>query len=136
MKLANLMTAAAFVLVSSTALAGYTQPAPVDVDIDAMMAQGDMFTARGAEEPNVFIGCGVRNIDDGAGGIFNYGFCQAEDAEGDHVLCTTFNSALVDAIASTSDYAFLTFYWVDDGSGNLECNYVGSSTQSFYLPKK
>jgi len=136
MQASKILTIAALTLMSSIALAGLVQPAPVDVDLVNQAALGDMYTARTADEDNVFIGCGVRNIDDGAGGILNYGFCQAEDAEGDHVFCSTYNSALVDAIASTSDYAFLTFRWADDGAGNLECTYVGSSTQSFYLPKK
>ena len=33
-----------------------------------------------------------------------------------------------------SSYGFVTFSWDDDGAGNLTCNRVGFSTQSFYLP--
>lgn len=135
MKFAGLLTATAFVLISSTVLAGFVRPVPVEVDLDAMTALGDMYTARTADEENVYIGCGVRYFNLG-GGLFAWGFCQAEDAEGDRVTCYTQDELLLDRLRSTSDYSFLTFSWQDDGSGGAECVRVGFSTQSFYLPKK
>ena len=75
-----------------------------------------------------------RTFDDGMGGSFVFGFCQAEDAEGNNITCFTDNPVLIDAMRSTSDFAFITFNWRDDGLGGAECIRVGHSTQSFYLP--
>lgn len=135
MSVRRILTFVAMTLISSAVVAGYVQPVPVDVDLDAEYALGDMFTARTDEGANVFIGCGVRYVDLG-GGLFAWGFCQAEDADGDKILCYTQNEALLDRVRSTSDYSFITFSWTDDGNGGAECVRVGFSTQSFYLPKK
>ena len=123
-------------LVSATAFAGFTQPADVDVDLVNMFAQGDMVTARTSAADNVFIGCGSRKIEDGAGGLFEFGFCQAEDADTESVTCFTTNADLLDAMDSTSDMSYITFSWNDDGQGNLTCSRIGFSTQSFYLGKE
>lgn len=111
--------------------AGFTQPAPVIVDLDAGFAQGDLISARDDKDADVFIGCGTRAF---AGG-FEFGFCQAEDAEGDQVVCNIDDPVLIDAAQSTASASFVTFSWADDGFGNLICNRVGTSTQSFYLDK-
>jgi hypothetical protein len=120
---------------STAALAGFTQPAIVEVDLDAQTAVGDIISARDAKSDNVFIGCGTRNFDDGAGGVFNFAFCQAEDAAGDHVVCNTDNPELVRTIREINDSSFITFGWSDDGAGNLTCTSMGFSTQSFYQDK-
>ncbi|GGB79083.1 MULTISPECIES: hypothetical protein [Henriciella] len=113
------------------ASAGQTQPAPVQVDLDNFFAQGDLISARDDKDGDVFIGCGTRSF---AGG-FEFGFCQAEDADGDRILCNIDDPVLIDAAQSTSDTSFVTFSWADDGFGNMICNRVGTSTQSFYLDK-
>jgi len=131
MKPRNVLIFAILVLVSSVAAAGFTQPQVVDVDLDNMTAIGDMHTARLADNEVELIGCGIRVFDDGLGGEFSFGFCQATDADEEQVLCTTFSQYLVDAIATSSDFSFVTFSWDE----NDECRRVGFSTQSFYLPK-
>lgn len=120
---------------ATAAFAGATQPAIVDVDLNAQVATGDIISARDAKADNVFIGCGTRNFDDGAGGVFNFAFCQAEDAAGDHVACSTTNPELVRTIREINDTSFITFGWSDDGAGNLTCTSMGFSTQSFYQDK-
>ena len=45
------------------------------------------------------------------------------------------STALLDGIQSIADNSFITFSWTDDGTGALTCTRIGSSTQSFYLPK-
>lgn len=122
-------------LLASAAIAGQTQPAPVDVDLAMGFAQGDMLTARDDDDDDVFIGCGVREFDDGAGGAFSFGFCQAEDAAAEAVLCFTTNTDLLDAIRASSDRSFITFSFVDDGAGGFNCTRIGFSNQSFYLEK-
>ncbi len=131
MKLKITLLGAALTLLAGVALAGATQSVPVDVDLDARFAFGDMVTARTGKGKDVFIGCGTRvNADP----MFTFGFCQARDVEGDLINCFTQNPVLLDAMAATSAYAFITFAWQDDGDGGAECTRVGFSTQSFYLP--
>lgn len=117
-------------LFSSLAFSGLTQPAPVNVDLDNLFADGDQWTARTDDDNDVFIGCGIRKFDNGLGGATAFGFCQAEDDEGERAFCNTFNAELLDAMASTSAFAYLTFSYNEDG----ECTRIGNSTQSFYLP--
>ncbi|NWG70666.1 MAG: hypothetical protein HXY23_03525 [Parvularculaceae bacterium] len=125
--------AAAVAALAASAYAGFAQPAPVDVDLTAGLAQGDQLTARIDADPDVFIGCGSRTIRTGGGTLVRTGFCQAKDAADEAVLCFTQDADLLDAIRALSDFAFITFSFVDDGAGGFECRRVGSSTQSFYL---
>ncbi len=127
------MAGAAALVLGATAYAGFAQPAPVQVDLTAGLAQGDQKTARLDADPDVFIGCGTRTIRTGGGTIVRTGFCQAEDADGEQVTCFTQDDELLDAMQALSDFAFITFSFVDDGAGGFECRRVGSSTQSFYL---
>ncbi len=134
MKARFLLATVVLTMITGVAVAGLTQPAPVDVDLDNMIAIGDQYTARITKDDTQFIGCGSRTFDDGMGNSFVFGFCQAEDADGDNVTCFTQNPVLIEAMRSTSDFAFITFNWRDDGFGGAECIRVGHSTQSFYLP--
>jgi hypothetical protein len=130
----NLIFAAALALVWGSAYAGLAQPAIVTIDMDNQLAQGDQLAARTAKDDTSFIGCGTRHFDDGMGNSFRFGFCQAGDADGNAVTCFTQNPNLLDEMRANSSNAFITFSWDDDGAGNLTCNRVGFSTQSFYLP--
>jgi len=122
-------------LMSGTAYAGQAAPVTVDVDLDINFANGDMITAFSDKDDDVFIGCGTRNFDDGAGGIFARAFCQAEDADGDRAVCFTTNPELVASVRAINYNSYVQFAWNDDGSGNLECYHMGFSTQSFYQDK-
>lgn len=127
-----LITAAGAVAFSGVAIAGSVQPFPVDVDLTTNNANGDMVTARYSANDTEFIGCGIRKFDDGAGGATAFGFCQAEDADGERGFCNTDNEDLLDAISSSADFSFVTFSWDEDG----RCTRIGFSNQSFYLPKR
>ena len=121
---------------TSTVWAGRYLPVPVEVDFDERVASGDMLTAANDNQnKDVFIGCGTRNIDDGVGGIFSFAFCQAQDAEGDVVTCSTQNPALVEAVRAISDFSFIIFRWSVDELENVTCRSIGVSTQSWYLDK-
>ena len=109
----------------------WCMPAPVDVDLTTRFAGGDMVTARYSKFDNEFIGCGIRKISDGAGGIFSFGFCQAEDREEERVFCNTDDAGLLDAISSSAGFSYVTFSWNEDN----QCTRIGFSNQSFYLPK-
>ena len=125
-------------LFSVTIYAGFAQPAPVMIEYyeGGGAAQGDMISARNSANEFEFIGCGIRATDDGAGGVFDWGFCQASLEETVTVTCFVYdNPELMEGINILSDSSYITFGWDDDGEGNLTCNRVGSSTQSFYLEK-
>jgi len=137
MRSKSLFVLAAAMMVSVSGYAGFTQPAPVMIEIDGLngFAAGDMVSARNSANDFEFIGCGMRAFDDGAGGAFHTGFCQASLEEGVTYTCFTDNKALLDGIQMIADSSFVTFSWEDDGAGNLTCTRIGSSTQSFYLSK-
>jgi hypothetical protein len=135
MKIRYLLSVTVLTLLAGAAFAGLAQPAPVTVDLVNMFANGDQLTARTSANDTEFIGCGTRNIDDGTGNPFRFGFCQASDADGDEITCFTERDSLLDEMRANTDYAFITFGWQDDGFGGAECIRVGFSTQSFYLPE-
>ena len=116
--------------------AGQVQPSAVDVQLDNFFASGDLVSARTAKNDDVFIGCGTRNVEADGVSIFNWAFCQAADEEGDSVTCLTYNPELVQTVREINDSSYVTFSWSDDGAGNLTCNRMGFSTQSFYLGKE
>lgn len=127
------VVAAALLLFSAIAAAGYLQPAPVVVTIEgdgSGQALGDMITARFAPDDVTYIGCGTRSGDDGVGGTTRFGFCQARDAAGVQFTCFTEHTGLLDSMQATADFSFITFSWDADG----QCTAVGFSTQSFYIP--
>lgn len=130
--IAGILLLAAF---STLAIAGYTQPAPVSVTLNpdgSGHATGDMVSARYSDNDIENIGCGTRIYDDGAGGSWYYGFCQARDASGVQSFCATERADLLDIMKATSDYSFITYTWNSAG----ECTHIGFSTQSFYIPEK
>jgi len=134
MKLSKTLAAASAIatILSGAAIAGKVQPAPVVVDLANNTAGGDMISARDAANENEFIGCGVRKFDDGAGGAWAYGFCQAEDAKGNRAFCSTDNEDLLDAIEASADFGYVTFNW---NPKTETCTRIGFSNQSLYVPK-
>lgn len=138
MQVKNILILLALSFLSLSAFAGLHQPAPVEIVLEAGggYAAGDMNTARFSDNDNEFIGCGTRTFDDGVGGVYSWGFCQAALEEEGTVTCFVYdNPALLEGINIISDSSYVTFSWSDDGEGNLTCTRVGASTQSFYLTK-
>lgn len=135
MKTTTITAALVFALFSMLAIAGITQPAPVTVTLNvdgSGSATGDMTTARHSDNDVEFIGCGVRVYDDGAGGSFQWGFCQVGDSADNRGFCSTMRTDLLEIMKATSDYSYITFSWNTAG----ECDHIGFSTQSFYIPEK
>ena len=135
MKLKQWIAVGVLALGSSVALAGLVSDVPVTVTLNADgsgNANGNMVTARFSSNDVEFIGCGVRRIDDGAGGVFLFAFCQAADAANVQGFCSTENPNLIASIGDQDDFSFITFSWNAAG----ECRSIGNSTQSFYIPKK
>lgn len=132
-----LVTLLGATLFSSQAFAGFTQPAPVTIDLENFFASGDQVTARTMKKDKLtYIGCGTRNTEDGAGGLFSWAFCQARDADEQQITCFTFNPDLVKTVNAINDTSFITFSWTEEEDGSLTCNRMGFSTQSFYLGRE
>lgn len=119
---------------SMSTLAGSSIDSPVEIDMEAKSALGNMKTARFSSNEFEQIGCGTRTI--GAtetDPAFSWGFCQAQVAEGESVICFAYdNPELVDQMKSLASFSFITFRWDDEGN----CTYIGTSTQSQYIPSK
>ena len=135
MKLKQWIAVGVLALGSSATLAGLVSDVPVTVTLNADgsgNANGSMVTARFSKNDVEFIGCGVRRIDDGAGGVVLFAFCQAADAANVQGFCSTENPNLIASIGDQDDFSFITFSWNAAG----ECRSMGNSTQSFYIPRK
>ena len=134
-KLKQWIAVGVLALGSSATLAGLVSDVPVTVTLNADgsgNANGSMVTARFSKNDVEFIGCGVRRIDDGAGGVVLFAFCQAADAANVQGFCSTENPNLIASIGDQDDFSFITFSWNAAG----ECRSIGNSTQSFYIPRK
>lgn len=134
MRMKRLMAIGVLVLGSSAAMAGLVNEFPVTVNLNpdgSGSAAGSITTARFSKDLVQYIGCGIRRFDDGAGGVFVFGFCQASTATEVVGFCDSENPALLASIGDQDDFSFITFGW--DAAG--ECTSIGNSTQSFYLPK-
>lgn len=129
---------ASLALMASAALAGFIQPAPVDVDFTTNNAMGDQVTARYAKNNIDYIGCGMRKTLTPAGTYLYFGFCQARDAANEQIMCFTQDAGLIDAISSSADFGFITFSWTPPATPDdtAECRRIGFSNQSFYMPSK
>src|SRR5262245_37343530 len=97
---------------AAVALAGYAQPAHVTLgqnDDGTFFANGDLVTARYADNKVEGIGCGSTIWTDGEGGFVRFGFCQATNANDEYVVCETEDPALVEQIRAISDSSFIGF---------------------------
>jgi hypothetical protein len=133
MKSRRIIATAILGLFSGIVVAGSVIDFPVEVALNpdgSGSAAGNMTTARFSDNDVEYIGCGTRNVDLGADGIFQFGFCQAGNAAADEAFCSTENPDLVAALRSISAYSFVSFSFNDLG----ECTRIGLSTQSFYIP--
>jgi len=148
MEIRIILITTALMLASPLAFAGYAQPQPVLVTVNAdgsVSASGDMLTARTSKakipdpvtgknyEPEL-IGCVAYNLGpsvSGTGAVYSYGFCQATNTEGVQAICFTEDADLLDVLKIVSDRSYLSFHWDADGN----CTYIRASTQSFYLDK-
>jgi len=133
MNIKKLSIVAVLALLPSLAFAGLTRNVPVESNLNpdgSGGGAGNMTTARFSNNTIEYIGCGTRNFDFGDGNLFTFGFCQAGDSAGTEVFCSTENPAIVESIRAISDFSFITFRFNTNGN----CEAVGFSTQSFYIP--
>jgi hypothetical protein len=135
MRMNQVVLVAVLILGSSAAMAGLVQPSPVSVTRfgdGGGRATGDMVTARFSKDSVAFLGCGVRRIYTIDGSFAVFGFCEATTSSGVIGSCFSEDSALIESLASISDYSFITFTWNAAGF----CTSIGNSTQSVYIPDK
>ena len=129
---------AASTLLAGAAYAGLSQPAPVEVGLEDGFGfgRGDQLSARASKNDVEYIGCGIRTSQDGAGGTYQWGFCQAADSAGVQYTCFTEDVGLLDAMKSINSSSYITFSFTEVAPEEYDCLYIGSSTQSFYLDGK
>lgn len=129
MKLKQVLFGAILALVGGVAAAGTYRPTPLMIDLTNRVALGDMYSARLSDNPNAYIGCGLRSPAPGV----TFGFCQAQLTAADDqvVQCFTEDPAFLATIGAMDDFSYISFRWDVDGN----CTNVGNSTQSFYLPE-
>jgi hypothetical protein len=85
MQIKKLLVIMALTIMSITAYAGFTQPAPVtitDHGDGSFSASGDMWTARSSKSDVTSIGCGTKKFS----GDYSTGFCQAADEDDQYVV--------------------------------------------------
>jgi len=129
----KLVAIAVLASISSIAMAGLAKTVPVTVTVNADgsgNASGNMASARASGNDVEYIGCGVRKFVNPTGGVNTYGFCQASDAAGVTVSCSTNNAELLDAVENVADFSYVSFSYDAEG----QCQFIGVSTQSFYIP--
>ena len=127
------MLVAGTMLVSSMVFAGASgvgdDQFDVEINFEEQFARGLMPTVRFSEDPEAFIGCGVRHtLVDGV--IESWAWCQASKSPEIQIICHSFNAELIDKIASLNHYSFVVFGWDDD----FICDHFGFSTQSGQIP--
>jgi hypothetical protein len=135
MRMKQLVPIGVLILSSSAAMAGLVQLTPVTVTLNpdgSGSANGSMASARFSKNAIEFLGCGVRRIENSAGVVLAFGFCQAMTADNVNGFCETENLELIESIGDIDDFSFITFAWNADGV----CRSIGASTQSFYIPDK
>lgn len=124
------MFALVVAFVAQVSFAGTVVEVPVTIDMEAMIASGNMKTARFSANELEQIGCGTRSNDFGES-VYEWVFCQASVDEATNAFCTTDNPELVKQVRNINDYSFVTFLWDEEG----RCRYLGFSTQSQYIPQ-
>ena len=127
MKTFQLLLPAAILLLSSYVYAGAFKIAPVDIDFDKQWAQGNLIAARFSDNEEERIGCAV-----GYGEKGQYAYCEASLGTGKDAICTTFDPAMIDTIASINTFSFVYFQWDKDGL----CTHVTVATRSIHIPSK
>ncbi len=140
MKSLKFLFLAVSLIVAVNASGGYTQPAPVEITIDPdnnwFYAQGDMGTARWADNDVENIGYGIKKFSG-----YEWGFCQATDANDYRVVCFTEDAEMLEALSVENDTSFIQFNWdpdIDPDTGEPiyesgTCTRIGVSSQSFYI---
>jgi hypothetical protein len=126
MKLFQLLLATALLLVCTHGFAGAFNPAPVAIDLDGQVAEGNLIAARFSANEAERIGCAAGY------GNGHYAYCEASLGDGIDAFCITHDPVMIDTIASINTFSYVYFQWDDEGI----CTHVTVATRSIHIPEK
>lgn len=112
--------------VATWAAAGATYTVNVAVDPATRMASGTFLTARKSASNQEAIQCNVRGFSSGSSSVE----CWAKDPEGDYLICSSSNEAMVKAAAAVVSYGYMWFQANAAGT----CTTISMSSGSRHLP--
>ncbi|MGO4259706.1 hypothetical protein [Lysobacter sp. TAB13] len=122
-----MVAAAAMIAATGLAQAGEKSNVPVSISTNpqgqAVRAFGMLASARASAGVNQTIGCASS-----ATGTTVVAACEARNAAGTYVQCTTYNAALVAVAQSVSADSYVDFSF--DGSGNCTSLYVSNGSSN------
>jgi hypothetical protein len=130
MQLTKMIVALVAAFASAVVLAGAAETSSVAVTVNpdgSGSASGIMSAARTSSNDFELIGCGIKGFKSGSP---DFGFCQAQDADENYVVCFAYKGNLMSTINAIADYSYIRF----DFDKNGECTRLDFSTQSQYLP--
>lgn len=112
--------------VATWATAGASYYANVAVDPATRMASGTFLTARRSAGNQEAIQCNVRGFSSGSSSVE----CWARDPDGDYMICSSSNEAIVKAAAAVVSYGYMWFQANAAGT----CTTLSVSSGSRHLP--
>jgi len=119
---------ASLLAVPAVAQAGYKAKFPVYIDLTNHFAEGAMGSARNSLDTAQQLSCAVSTYY----GVSS-GFCYAQDAQGQNVICWFDEPAYVETLHALSSDSFIHFEWSPTDN---HCTWISTQTGSWAEPKK
>ena len=113
-------------VVPVAALAGFSAPPEITIDIARRSVQGSLVGARNSADPSAYISCQVNAIS--THGSLNT-FCMAYTSANGFVYCWSGAQQIAQAALSASDSSMLRFTWNGDRGG--ECTSLNVENASW-----
>jgi hypothetical protein len=147
MKAVLTIIAVVVAFISSAAYAGAFRGQELFIDFDNGYAEGTMWFVRSSDSDLESIGCShkgstepVTSFDDPPSvpwpdGTHMWAWCQARDADDNHVICFTRYQPHLLTLRSISPFSYIRFSFTEPlAHGERECIRIDVSTQSNHLP--
>jgi hypothetical protein len=126
---------ATFAAFERPSAAGATRSETVIINNTTLSAQGSQSAAYHSSDANQSIGCGEAWTNS----LVTPGIattCQASDASGNTVSCTTFSTQMTAAVSTITTDSFIQFTWqVPAGGGSNVCTSITVTADSRDQPK-
>lgn len=113
----------ALLLAGTSAWAGLKKTTLVNIDTSARTAYGALGAARASSDVVQYIGCAVLTYSEGSPSMV----CNARNAAGTYVSCSSSAPSMVQTAASLSDGSAINFSW--DEAGNCKYLFVENSSE-------
>lgn len=120
----KIVTLVILIAISNLAIAGVQNTPQVTIYSTTMEARGSMVGAHISADSTQQIYCTTEKWDSG----LSHTWCGATDSANNSVVCSTWDSRLVDATLALSDESFILFRW--DAIGN--CTHIRVENGSRY----